>query len=258
MSGERLVSIRSLWSPRTTDGAVGAFRAGWAVPLGGGVTWPVADVSATHSIFVVPTTIPGGTQPQYAYARVRDSDGLFEAGFGYLTPNLFGEKTGDLRLNPDEGFFVGTCGGTATARILMPAAGTSIALEANTIIVTGQEWTVDILGTKIDGWVALTVWKGTLTHPTATSTYLSVGDSLGAGTTLTITQLSGLKCTTGSGTLKLYKNGVEAASEAFTTSTGGTGDNRTVTVTIAAGDEVYAETTGTFTGFRGAVKGTKY
>lgn len=32
---ERLVTIRSLWSSRLTDGAVGVFRAGWAVPVPG-------------------------------------------------------------------------------------------------------------------------------------------------------------------------------------------------------------------------------
>jgi hypothetical protein len=220
----------------------------------GSISWPVTIVSATSAIYLVPTTIDGASLPQVGKLDY-DADGFARIAVGFAYPGLFGEKTGDLRLNATDGFFAGTCGGTATARLLMPAHGASVELEANTILFSGQGFTLDILGHDLDGWVSLSTWRGAITHAAATRTYLTVGYG---EQPLTITSLSGLKCSTGSGTLTIVKNGDVVASEAFTTSSGGSGDDRTVSVTITSRDEVYAESTGTFTWCRVGVVGTKY
>lgn len=221
-------------------------------PGGGAVTWPVDGVSATHSIYLVPTTLAGGSQPQYAYLDDAGSEaGSFRFGVGYLYPNLFGEKTGDIRLNDTEGVFIGTCGGTATSRLLMPAAGSSMTLEANTVAVNGQGFSVTVGGTTTN-WDTLVKWCGAINHDAARSQYLPRVEA-----PFSITKAKGLVCASGSGSLLVKVNGVTVATEAFTTSSGGSGDDRTLSVSVAADDSVEFQTTGTFTNFRGTVGGVR-
>lgn len=208
----------------------------------GGVTWPVADVSATHSIYLVPTTLPGGSQPQYAYFDDAGSEaGSFRFGVGYLYPNLFGEKTGDIRLNDTEGVFIGTCGGIATARVLMPALGTSITLEANTVAVNGQGFSVTVGGVA---WL----W------PTADAAGAFVSDGTGnlsfgpLASTLVATTLSTTAAT--AFTLSTADNGKVIET------TAGTAVTATLSATAAAGTRVTLTQTGagqvTFTPASGA------
>lgn len=73
----------------------------------------------------------------------------------------------------------------------------------------------------------------------------------------TIRELRGAVCATGSGSFIVKRNGSTVATEAFSTTTGGSSDDRALSLEFAADDSLEFQTTGTFTGFRGTVSGTR-
>lgn len=112
------------------------------------VTFANADL--TNVVRLIPTTIVNGSgtaTPQKAYLDNGGPEGTFRLDFFAARRNLFGEATVNVYADLTNGVSIGTCGGANTARIDLNAAGSQIDIDATTVEVTAQTFSIVVLGT---------------------------------------------------------------------------------------------------------------